>query len=55
MIKFAKDRIAKGIPMAGLLVIRPKSIRQLVIEEIGNLAECMEQQEWEGLIEHVPF
>jgi predicted nuclease of predicted toxin-antitoxin system len=58
---FAAARVQAGEKMPGLLVVRPAfCTRQggglrLVIEELLLIAECSDAEEWQDLIQFIPF
>lgn len=61
MVDFAAERIARGDTMPGLLLVRPEFARRhgrglkAVIDELVLIVECSDAEEWQGLIEYVPF
>jgi hypothetical protein len=56
MPRFARDRVAAGLPMPGVFVIRdrPEQIGRM-IEEILILILCSEQHKWDGLVQFLPL
>ncbi len=56
MRRFAEDRLAAGLPMPGVFIIRdrPEQIGQMV-EEILLPILCSEQHEWDGQIQFLPL
>lgn len=58
---FAAQRIAAGMHMPGLLVVRPGfgthlgGGLRLVLDELVFIAECSDAEEWNGLIQFIPF
>lgn len=58
---FAAQRIAAGERMPGLLVVRPGfgthlgGGLRLVLDELVLIAECSDAEEWNGLIQFIPF
>ncbi len=56
MPRFAGERLAAGLPMPGLFVIRnrPEQIG-LMVEEILVVILCSEQHEWDGRVQFLPL
>jgi predicted nuclease of predicted toxin-antitoxin system len=58
---FAADRVQAGERMPGLLLVRPGfCTRQggglrMVIDELLLIAECSDAEEWNNLIQFIPF
>jgi hypothetical protein len=55
MIEFAYDRIAKQLPMPGVIVVSQYYPIGDAIEEVLLLAECSMDSEWEAQIIHLPI
>lgn len=53
--KFAYERIAAGLPMAGVFEIRQAAPIGVAIEEILMIAEYSEQNDWEGQVHYLPL
>jgi len=56
MIRFAGDRLAAGLPMPGVFIIRDQQ------DQIGQMVEailipilCSEQHEWDGQVQFLPL
>lgn len=55
MSVFAFERIAKGMPMTGVILIpQDLSIRQ-AIDELALIAECMASEEWNYRVGRLPL
>lgn len=52
---FAYERIALGLPMAGVFEVSLKVSLSIAIEEILLLAECSVAGEWEGQVNYLPL
>jgi hypothetical protein len=55
MPNFACDRLAEGFSMAGLAVINDQLPIRQAIDEIILLENCMNAEEWEGLVLYLPL
>jgi hypothetical protein len=55
MTKFAYERIGRGLPTPGVVVIRQASSLAKAIEDLIILAECSREGEWEGRVLHLPL
>ena len=61
MLDYAASRVRQGETMPGLLLVRPKFARRhgqglgTVIDEPILIAECSAAEEWEGVIQFIPF
>ena len=55
MIGFARERIAAGLPMPGLLVLRHRTSIGQAIEALLLVDHCSEQEEWQNRIEFLPL
>ena len=53
--KFAYERIAAGLPIAGVFEIRQSVPIGMAIEEILLIIEYSEQQEWAGNVHFLPL
>lgn len=57
----AAERVTRGDRMPGLFLVRPGFSRQygrgikFVIEELVLIAHCTDAEEWNGLIQYIPF
>jgi hypothetical protein len=55
MIGFAWARVGAGMPMPGLLVVRPKTTIGEAIEGVLLVANCAEEEEVRGRVLYVPI
>ncbi len=55
MPNLACDRLAEGLSMAGLAVINDRLPIRQAIDEILILENCMQAEEWTGLILYLPL
>ena len=55
MIAFARARIAAGLFMPGLLVLRPRTTIAQAIDALLLVDSCSEQDEWQNRIEFLPL
>lgn len=55
MRSFAYERMAAGLSMAGLIQIQKSAPVGKVIDDLLLVAECTQQEEWEGRIEVLPL
>jgi hypothetical protein len=55
MIGFARDRIAAGIPMPGLFVLRPRTSIGQAIDALLLVDSCSEADEWQDRVEFLPL
>jgi hypothetical protein len=51
----AFERLARGLPMPGLLRIRTTLPVAEAIEEILLIAECSQPEEWDGVVRYLPL
>jgi predicted nuclease of predicted toxin-antitoxin system len=54
MITFARERIIAGLPMPGLLVLRPRLTIGAAIDVLAIAVECSEQEEWRNQVAFLP-
>lgn len=52
---YAHDRLAAGLPMAGVLVARAATPVGPVIADIALVSEASENTDWEGLVTYLPL
>jgi hypothetical protein len=52
---FAYERVALGLPMAGVFEVSLKASISAAIEDILLLAECSFENEWEGQVNYLPL
>jgi len=55
MIGFAAERIASRQPFAGLIAVRRRQPLGRIVESLQLIWAAMEQEEWQGRIEFIPF
>ena len=55
MIGYAHERVAKGLPMPGLFVLRRRTPTAQAIDALLLVEQCSEQHEWNNLVEHLPL
>ncbi len=55
MGNFARDRLAAGKPMPGILEVSQKLPIGRAVDEIVMIAECSLDDEWNGVIERLPL
>jgi len=55
LIRQARLRIAGGLPMPGIFILRKGLTFGQMIDEILIVANCNEPAEWESRIEHLPL
>jgi predicted nuclease of predicted toxin-antitoxin system len=55
LIRDANDRIVAGLPVPGVLILKPGFTIGEIIEEIALLAVCSLPEEWKGRIEFIPL
>ena len=55
MIGFARTRIAAGLPLPGLFVLRPRTTVAQAIDALLLVDSCSEQDEWQNRIEFLPL
>ena len=55
MPDFAYNRLVKGEPMAGMVVINDRMPMRQVIDELLLLIDCSEQAEWQGIVLYLPL
>ncbi len=55
MIGFAYDRVTRGEPMPGVVVVSQSLSIGRAIEEIRVFAEASADGEWEGQVQHLPL
>jgi predicted nuclease of predicted toxin-antitoxin system len=54
MIGFAYERVARGLPMPGLFVLRSRATIGEVIEALAIANECSSQEEWKNRVQFLP-
>jgi predicted nuclease of predicted toxin-antitoxin system len=52
---FAYERLAQGKPMAGAFIISDRMPVRQVIDELLLIVDCTEQNEWQGVVLHLPL
>jgi predicted nuclease of predicted toxin-antitoxin system len=55
MIGFARARVAAGLPMPGLFVLRPRTTVAQAIDALLLVDSCSQQDEWQNRIEFLPL
>ena len=55
MTRYAYERVKSGKPMPGIFEVDRSFSLGVVIEDILLLAECSEEQEWEGQVRYLPL
>lgn len=55
MPRYAYERVASGLALAGVVVCRQDVPIRQVIDDIVLLAECSEEGEWEGQVIYLPL
>lgn len=55
MIGLAYDRIANGLPMPGLFVLRPGVTVGQAIDAVLLVARCSTHEEWNNRVEFLPL
>ena len=55
MRDFAYERMAAGQSMAGLILVKKSAPVGRVIDDLFLVAECTQEEEWEGRIEVLPL
>ena len=55
MPDFAYDRLVRGEPMAGMLVVNDRMPIRQAIDELSLLIDCSEQEEWNGIVLYLPL
>lgn len=55
MRDFAYERMAAGLSMSGLILVRKSAPIGRVIADLLLVAECTQEEEWEGRIEILPL
>jgi len=55
LIGYALDRVAAGQPMPGVFAVRSDGPIGSTIEDIALLAECSEEDEWDGQVCFLPL
>ena len=53
--RFAYERVEAGLPMPGVLEVKPTLPTGAVIEDILLLAELILPEEWEGQVRYLPL
>lgn len=51
----AYERILNSLPMPGVFVVQQQESVSRIIEEIILIAECSEENEWEGQVNYLPL
>jgi len=51
----AYERIRRGEPMAGVIVVGSRVSKGTAIDQILLIAWCSDQHEWEGQVAHLPL
>jgi hypothetical protein len=54
MIAFARDRVASGLPMPGLLVLRPRVTIGAAIDALVLAVECSSEEDWKDQVRYWP-
>lgn len=55
MIGYAADRLIKGLPMPGLVVIHQNAPINVAVEELTIFLSCSSQEEWRNRIIWLPM
>ena len=55
MIRFAKERVVRGLSMPGLIEARRHLSVRVAIEDLYTIALCSEPGEWEGQVVYLPL
>jgi hypothetical protein len=55
MTKYAAERIAQGLPMAGVILVRDTLPVATVIDDLLAVLGASEASEWEGRIDFLPL
>jgi predicted nuclease of predicted toxin-antitoxin system len=55
MSDYAYDRVAAGMPMAGVFILKDRFPVGGAIEEILLMVGCTDQEEWSGRAVHLPL
>jgi predicted nuclease of predicted toxin-antitoxin system len=55
MIGCARARVAAGLPMPGLFVLRPRTTVAQAIDALLLIDSCSQQDEWQNRIEFLPL
>jgi predicted nuclease of predicted toxin-antitoxin system len=52
---FAAERIAEGVPMAGVILLPPSVSMAIAIDDIGLIAAATDASEWKSRIAYLPL
>ncbi len=55
MINFALTRVAAGLPMPGVFVLRPRTSIHGAIEAVAMIALASDPADWQGEVHWIPF
>ena len=55
VMRFAYERVASGLPMAGVFEVPQDMPVGAVIEELVIVATCSQEGEWDGLVRFLPL
>jgi predicted nuclease of predicted toxin-antitoxin system len=55
MVGYAWRRVAAGIKMPGLIIVRQETGERVIVENIILIAECLDADEWEGQVQFLPL
>jgi len=53
--RFARQRLVRGQPMSGVVIVRKELPISLVIDDLAMIAECSAAYEWEGAVVYLPI
>lgn len=55
MIDAANERVSKGLPMLGLVVVRQSLAFRIAIEDLAAIALCSDPGEWADKVTYLPL
>jgi hypothetical protein len=55
MVGYAFERVAAGLPMPGLIVVRDNLAWDRIIEDLATVLEASDMPDWENRVIFVPF
>jgi hypothetical protein len=55
MSGYARDRVAAGLPMPGVFVVKSKATVRKVIDDLLLIDDCTQHAEWANRVEFLPY
>jgi predicted nuclease of predicted toxin-antitoxin system len=55
LLPLAYARVAAGLPMPGVIVVRQRGARRAVIDDLCLLLSASSPDEWDGRVERLPY